>query len=217
MQIHSCRSGPTECSGPDLSIRLPRHRSGIVVDCHPDGCPELPARGIHADCVRLHELYGRPSLQAQDITCYGCLESVGDLECVLQTLVHHLAEHGVIRTHFLQRPFLSAPKNVGAWIQDQRIDLRQLPSQMGMYSLLNRLGLKVRSRVRTVNLPVGPGGAGKMRGSVYKPWNAIRLAKRSVVSAMSFGFGEEWVLARHADSPAADLLVYPWRPFGKVR
>lgn len=196
--------------------RLGRHRNSYCVDCRPGGPIALPCPELFRETIRLKDLYERPALQAQDLTCYGCLEAIGDIEWALQLLLYHLAAHGVIRIHLLQAPFVSSPKNVGAWVEENQLELRQMPSEKGLESLLRRLGLEIRVRIPSVNVPIGRPTPSYVAGSVWNPWNAFQIAKLGFASVMNCGFGEELVLSRKGASPAAELLAYPRRPFGKV-
>jgi hypothetical protein len=197
---------------------LPRHRTGLFVDCSLVGGMQKPCTRLFSQSLRIQELYEMPSLQAEDITCYTCIETAYDAEWVMQLLLYHLAEHGVLRINLLLSPFLSSPKQVGRWLESHHIDVHHFPSKRGMEEMLERLGLEVLVRMRTVNLPLATGFElpNCMKGFILAPWNAVRVARMGLESMMNFGFGEELVLSRKHASPQAELLLYPPRPFGKV-
>lgn len=197
---------------------LPRHRSGLFVDCSPFGVMKGPCSELFTQSIGIQELHEMPTLQAEDITCYSCIETSGDIEWVMQLLLYHLAENGVLRINLLLEPFVSSPKAVGPWLEAKHIDVHRFPSRTGLRKMLDRLGLEVLVRMRTVNLPVATGLElpDYMKGFILFPWNAVRVARIGIESIANFGFGEELVLSRKHATPAEELLQYPRRPFRKA-
>jgi len=196
--------------------RLPRYKTGVFVDCHPMGLMKGHCSDLFAVSIRIQELHEIPTLQAQDITCYSCIETTDDVEWLLHLLLYHLEENGVIRLNLFAPPFLSTPKAVERWFESKRIDVHHLPSRRGFESLLKRTGLEIRARIKTVNLPFSPEALEAEPGNVYAASQAVHVLKSGIESIANCGFGEEIVLSRKHVSPAAELLRYPWRPFGKV-
>ncbi len=156
------------------------------------------------------------SIKANDITCYSCIETVFDIEWVIQLLLQHLTDDGVLRINLLLSPFQSSPRTGAPWIASKWIHIHHFPSQRGMSALWERLSLKIAMRMKTVNLPFsGVSASGFLVGPITA-WKAAQACRLAFESVTKCGFGEELVLCRKDATPCQELMLYPRRPFKEV-
>jgi hypothetical protein len=185
---------------------------GVFVDCSPSGFLMDHSRSLFATALTFKELLEVPSLQAQDITCSSFLEISEDAEAVLRRIFHHLGDGGILRISLLFAPFKGLPQASISWLSARHIKVQQVLSQRGLNSLLNRVGLSVQSRRRTLHIAMTPRlgvPLGAKRG-LFSPWNALPLCLDRFRSGKNVGFGQELVLCRKQDlPPTTDSALAP--------
>jgi hypothetical protein len=193
-----------------------RSGRGVFVDCSPFSLLKDSCASLFEKSLTIEELSGMPGIKANDITCYSCIETVFDIDWVIQLLLKHLTEDGVLRVNLLLSPFQSSPRNSAPWIASKWIRIHQFPSQRGMSALCERLSLKIARRMKTVNLPLSGVSASEYLVGPITAWKAAQACRLLFQSVTNCGFGEELVLCRKDATPSEELMHYPPRPFREV-
>ncbi len=188
-------------------------RRGMFVDCSPLGFMKSHCNELFDSSLTISELEHNYSIKTDSITCYSCLETTGNTDWVLETLLSHLDRDGILRVNWLLPPFSSRPLAGVGWLEEKGVDLHYLPSRSGAKALLRRLGLRVLHRSRTINVPISCSGRFLQTGKVENTLrNRLQLIRTVLDSAMNAGFGEELVLIRDNAKPPGDIRELPWRP-----
>jgi hypothetical protein len=197
-------------------MSFPRRGQGVFVDCSPFSLLKVSCAHLFEHSVTIEELSGMPSIKSNDITCYNCIETVFDIDGVIQLLLHHLTEDGVLRINLLLSPFQSSPGGGAPWIASKGIPIHQFPSRRGMTALWERLSLKIAKRMETVNLPLSGVWASECLVGPLTVWKAAQACPLFFESVTNCGFGEELVLCRKDATPSGELMLYPRRPFREL-
>ena len=189
---------------------------GLFVDCSPSGFLIDHCRSLFAAALTFKELQEVPPLNAQDITCSSFLEISEDAEFVLRRLSDHLGDGGTLRVSLLFTPFEGSPRASISWLSSRHINVQQVPSQRGLTSLLDRVGLSIQSRKRTLHIAMTPslGVPSGTKRDIFSPGNAFRLCLDCLRSGKNVGFGQELVLCRKQDLPSTpDGALAPRKNF----
>jgi hypothetical protein len=188
----------------------------MFVDCSPYGFMKTHCKQLFDRSMTIGELEHNDSIKSDSITCYSCLETTGNTDWVLETLLSHLDPDGILRVNWLLPPFASRPLAGVGWLEEKGVDLRYLPSRMGAQALLDRLGLRVLQRSRTINVPIACGNQKPQPSGVLNALRSrLQLVRTVFDSAINAGFGEELVLIRDSAKPPGEFREHSWRSNGK--